>query len=153
LEVEMQTAIRRTKLFGERAVELGFVDEEDVLEALRAQHEAKILFGKHLFLGEILLLQRKLSARQIADILRESSEQPEEAEDVHGRRFFGDVAIDMGFCTAQQVFDALNVQRAEDGKGGHHRLVGEILFERGYLTKAQVEQVVVRMVRGAAQAG
>jgi hypothetical protein len=143
----MATEVARKRLFGERAVELGFLAAEDVLEALRAQQEARIVFGKHLFLGEILLLQRKLSARQIADILRQSAEPPEEAEDVHGRRFFGDVAIDMGFCTAHQVFDALNVQRGEDVAGGKHRLVGEILFERGYLTKVQVEQVVHRMVR------
>ncbi len=134
------------RLFGERAIERGFVDEATVLAALRAQHEAKIVCGKHLFLGEILLLQGKLNARQLTELLRETGERPEEAGDVHARRFFGDVAMEMGFCTATQVYEALNVQRAEDARGGRHRLVGEILFDGGYLTKRQVADVVARMV-------
>lgn len=139
-------AAKKTKLFGTRAIERGWVTEADVLEALRAQYNAKILLGRHLFLGELLLLQGKLTPRQLASLLKETGEFHEEPEDVHARRFFGDVAIELGFCTAAQVFEALTLQWEEDNRGERHRLIGEILFERGYLSKSQVEQVVAKLV-------
>lgn len=138
----------KRKLFGVRAVELGFTTEAQVLEALRFQYNAKILLGKHLFLGEVLLLQGAITTAQLARLLKETGEMHEEAEDSHRHRFFGDVAVELGFVTAKQVFDALVVQWEESQRGERHRLVGEILFERGYLSRGQVEQVVSRLVAG-----
>jgi hypothetical protein len=150
----MGTSAKKTrpKLFGERAVERGYCDAAAVLEALRAQYTAKVLLGKHLFLGEILLIQGKLTPRQLSDLLRETGEMHEEAEDVHAKRFFGDVAVEMGFVTAAQVYEALNQQWEEDNRGERHRLVGEILFAEGRLTRDQVEKVVEKLVTNLQQA-
>ena len=137
---------KRQKLFGERVVERKFATEAAVLAALRAQYTAKVVLGKHLFLGEILLLQGNITPRQLSDLLKETGEMHEEAEDVHARRFFGDVAIDLGFCTPQHVYEALNMQWEEDNRGERHRLIGEILFQRGFLTREQVEAIVTRLV-------
>jgi hypothetical protein len=134
------------KLFGMRAVERGFVTEAQVLDALRSQYSAKVLLGKHLFLGEIMLLQGMLSPRQLTDLLRETGENHEEAEDVVSKRFFGDVAVELGFVTAKEVFEALNRQFEDDARGERHRLVGEILYASGKLTREQVERVVAALV-------
>src|SRR5437016_6075306 len=142
----MKNKSPRRKLFGERVVERGFADETAVLGALRAQYTAKVLLGKHLFLGEILLLQGQLTPRQLSELLSETGEMHEEAEDVHARRFFGDVAIELGFCTPQHVYEALNTQWEEDNRGDRHRLIGEILFEGGYVTREQVESIVSKLV-------
>jgi hypothetical protein len=136
----------KAKLFGQRVVERGYATEAEVLAALRAQYVAEVILGKHLFLGEVLLLQGKITPHELAIVLRETGAAHEEAEDIHGRKFFGDVAIELGFCTPAQVLEALDTQRAEDELGERHRLVGEILFARGYLSKQQVEKVVERLV-------
>lgn len=139
------------KPFGRRAVERGFATEGAVLQALRAQYNAKVTLGRHLFLGEVMLLQGTLTARQLAELLRDSGDRLEEAEDVVERRFFGDIAIEMGFITPNQVLAALNQQREEDARGERHRLVGEILFATGAISKAQVEDVIAEMVQRPAR--
>jgi hypothetical protein len=137
----------RKKPFGRRAVERGFATESQILEALRAQYVAKVVLRRHLFLGEVLLLQGVLTPRRLTELLRETGELHEEAEDVHERRFFGDVAIALGHVRPEHVFAALNEQIEDEARGARRRLVGEILFERGQLTKAQVEEVVARLVK------
>jgi hypothetical protein len=136
----------RNKLFGVRAVERGMATEEQILDALRSQYNAKVLLGRHLFIGEVLLLNGVLSSRQLAELLRETGEMHEEAEDVHSGRFFGDVAVEMGYCTPSQVFEALNVQLEEDQRGDRHRLIGEILYGMGVLDAEQVRQVIDLLV-------
>jgi hypothetical protein len=140
------------KLFGQRVIERGFASEADILEALRAQYVANVVLGKHLFLGEILLLQGKITPHELALVVRETGAAHEEAEDVCGRRFFGDVAVELGFCTPSQVLEALDAQREEDARGARHRLVGEVLFSRGFLTKEQVAKVVERLVTRVGEA-
>ncbi len=136
----------KRKLFGVRAVERGFATEQQILDALRSQYNAKILLGRHLFIGEVLLLNGVINARQLSELLRETGEMHEEAEDVHSGRFFGDVAVELGFCTPAQVFEALNIQLAEDQRGDRHRLIGEILYSMGALTAEQVRQVIDELV-------
>jgi hypothetical protein len=134
------------KPFGERAIERGFATEGEVLQALRAQYNAKIVLGRHLFLGEVLLLQGVLTPRQLTDLLRETGEHHEEPEDVVEKKFFGDVAIELGFIQPRQVLDALNEQMDDDMLGRRHRLLGEILYAKGLLTDAQVNAVIARLV-------
>ncbi len=137
------------KLFGQRVVELGFASEADVLEALRAQYVAEVTLGKRLFLGEVLLIQGKITPGQLAQVVRETGADHEEPDDVHGRRFFGDVAIELGYVSPGQVLEALDAQRAGAERGERHRLIGEILYARGYLAREQVEAVVDHMIDSA----
>lgn len=58
------------------------------------------------------------------------------------KKFFGSVAIAKGYITPGQLLECLNIQRVEDAEDKKHRLVGEILFEKGYLTKEQFEDVL-----------
>ena len=55
---------------------------------------------------------------------------------------FGVVAVEKGFVTPDQLFEALKVQVREDLEGEAHRLVGGILLEQGAITPEQKEEVL-----------
>ncbi len=55
---------------------------------------------------------------------------------------FGKIAVDMGFVTAKQLNVALAEQVEENYFNGHHRLIGKILFENGWITNEQFDSVV-----------
>jgi hypothetical protein len=57
---------------------------------------------------------------------------------------FGTIAIRMGFVNAGQVKEALAEQTIYHSiaRLRHHKLIGEILFENGWMTLNQVEHVL-----------
>jgi hypothetical protein len=55
---------------------------------------------------------------------------------------FGIVAVDMGFVTIEQVMEALSEQVMDNFANKRHRLIGEILFEKGLMTLEQIELVL-----------
>ena len=59
----------------------------------------------------------------------------------HEKRF-GNIAIDKGFITLQQLIDAINVQVLEEIKDGKHRLIGQILFDLNYMTTEQIQIII-----------
>lgn len=58
---------------------------------------------------------------------------------------FGVIAVKKGFISREQLFEALKVQLAEDLTGAKHRLIGEILRVKKYISEAQLDQVVGSM--------
>jgi hypothetical protein len=61
------------------------------------------------------------------------------------RPLFGKIAVDMGFVTAEQLTEAL-AEQAEDGLSNKpHRFIGSILFEHGWITKDQIDFVVLKV--------
>lgn len=62
-------------------------------------------------------------------------------------RRFGVIAVRKGFATLDQVKQALSDQLEEDASGKEHRLLGSILYDHGYLTEDQIEQVLVELRR------
>jgi hypothetical protein len=58
---------------------------------------------------------------------------------------FGAVAIDKGFISLEQLFDAMKIQISENMEGGEHRLIGQILWEMGYITSEQINEVLKSM--------
>ena len=58
---------------------------------------------------------------------------------------FGVVAVESGFITPEQLYEALKTQVMEELEGAKRRLVGQILFKMGYITSAQVEEVLIFM--------
>ena len=56
---------------------------------------------------------------------------------------FGTTAIGKGFITSQQLAEALEIQVRDDLAGGKHQLIGKILFDLGFLTLPQIEEVLV----------
>jgi hypothetical protein len=64
--------------------------------------------------------------------------------EVHDKRF-GVIAVEKGFITKEQLFEALRIQVEEDLLGTSHRLIGHILIALGYLTHEQAEEVLLAM--------
>ena len=55
---------------------------------------------------------------------------------------FGVVAVEKGFITPDQLFEALKVQVREDLEKETHRLLGEILLEQDAMTHEQRDEVL-----------
>jgi hypothetical protein len=55
---------------------------------------------------------------------------------------FGEIAVDMGFVTEEQLKEAM-VEQVEDNLSNHpHRFIGYILFENGRITNEQFDSVL-----------
>ncbi len=55
---------------------------------------------------------------------------------------FGMIVVDMGFATIDQVLEALSEQVMDNFNNKHHRLLGNILLEKGSITPEQMEKVL-----------
>jgi len=55
---------------------------------------------------------------------------------------FGVIAVEKGFVTIEQVAEAMKVQIIEDMGKGSHRLIGAILLDHGFISNAQVNEVL-----------
>jgi hypothetical protein len=58
---------------------------------------------------------------------------------------FGVVAVKSGFITPEQLMDAFTTQVKEELNGAKRRLIGKILYEKGYITIPQIAEVLVIM--------
>jgi len=58
---------------------------------------------------------------------------------------FGTVAIEKGFVEPEHIFEAMEIQILENLEGSEHRLIGQILWEKGYITTKQIDEVVKSM--------
>ena len=58
---------------------------------------------------------------------------------------FGTVAIEKGFVEPEHIFEAMEIQILENLEGTEHRLIGQILWEKGYITTKQIDEVVKSM--------
>lgn len=55
---------------------------------------------------------------------------------------FGDIAIEKGFITPNELTKALTIQCQDEIKSGNHRLLREILLDRNTMHVNQIEEVV-----------
>jgi hypothetical protein len=53
-------------------------------------------------------------------------------------RLFGELAVQKGYLTAEQLGAALGVQEHEAREQRAYRFIGEILVDLGYMTEKQV---------------
>jgi hypothetical protein len=58
---------------------------------------------------------------------------------------FGFVAVEKGFITAEQLLDALQIQAIENIEQSEHRLIGQILLEKGYISEEELDAVLDTM--------
>ncbi len=58
---------------------------------------------------------------------------------------FGAVAIQKGFITLEQLLDAMKDQIVEDLESIERRLIGQILWEKGYISNEQIREVLDAM--------
>ncbi|MBN1442611.1 MAG: hypothetical protein JXA90_07880 [Planctomycetes bacterium] len=57
-------------------------------------------------------------------------------------RLFGEVALEMGFVSIPQLYEALTVQARYEVRSEPYKFLGEILIELGYMTEKQVLEVL-----------
>lgn len=55
---------------------------------------------------------------------------------------FGAVAVEMGFITLENLYEAMKIQILENLEGTDHRLIGQILWEQGYIKTEQINEVL-----------
>ena len=61
---------------------------------------------------------------------------------------FGKLAVDMGFITPDQLCRAMEIQIKEDTGNRPHKIIGQILFEQGWMTPPQIDRVLNRLFEG-----
>ena len=59
---------------------------------------------------------------------------------------FGVIAVEKGFITKEQLFEALKIQVDEDLSGKPHTLIGIILIKLSYLTHEEADDVLVTLL-------
>jgi hypothetical protein len=59
---------------------------------------------------------------------------------------FGQVTVENGYATSEQVKQALLKQREDDLAKRPHRLIGEIMLRKGWMTAKQIEKVLKEML-------
>ena len=60
---------------------------------------------------------------------------------------FGQIAVESGFITEVQLAQALALQVHQELDGLGHRLLGEILFEKEWMSAPQIDQVLTTLFR------
>ena len=55
---------------------------------------------------------------------------------------FGDVAVEKGFVSKEQVEKALKIQMMDDSEGKGHRVIGAILKQLGYMTTEEINEIL-----------
>ncbi len=63
---------------------------------------------------------------------------------------FGKIAVDMGFITAKQLKVSLVEQVEDDISNKSHRLIGQILLEKGWITDEQIDIVLNKLFKAPA---
>ena len=58
---------------------------------------------------------------------------------------FGNIAIEKGFITSDQLVTALNVQVQEEVDSGSRRLIGQILLELNLISAEQIKEVLANL--------
>lgn len=126
-------------LLGKIAVKLRYLTEEQLREAIRIQSAQ----SPPRPLGEILVEQKFLTPEQLRTAL-EIQRRKLEAVDPRLREkknavLFGKIAVKMGLATEAQVNECLRIQETEGAQG---RSLGEIMVEKGYLTREQLHKIL-----------
>ena len=61
---------------------------------------------------------------------------------------FGIIAVEKGFISAENLVEGLKTQVEEEIQEDSHRLIGEILVEKGHMTLSQIQEVLDDMFSG-----
>ena len=58
---------------------------------------------------------------------------------------FGTVAVEKGFITKEELFEVIKIQISDELKDNERRLIGQILYDKGYITTDQIDDVLISM--------
>lgn len=60
---------------------------------------------------------------------------------------FGQIAVEKGFITPEQLKLALSEQVDDDLIGNSHRVIGSIFFDKGWMTFQEIESVLKELFK------
>jgi hypothetical protein len=126
------------KTFGKVALERGFITKDQLDEALRIQAGEDVSKMSHRPIGRILLNNGFITFQQVGDVLKSMDKLYEEKTDKN----FGDIAMEKGFITKDQLDSALRIQTDEYSITGNRRSIGRILLNEGLITIQQIGEVL-----------
>ncbi len=109
-------------LIGEVLVEEGLVSRDQLKEAIAHQKEKK----RYVPLGEIFVEKRFLSRAELQSVLKKHKK----------RLYLGELLVNLGHLTQDEVENALQLQKIERKK------LGAVLIENGYLTEAHLINIL-----------
>jgi uncharacterized protein (DUF433 family) len=112
--------------FGEIVVDLGYITQEQLDEALELQQKGRAK------LGRVMVNLMMLNRSQVDDILKYQS-SPE-----HKGKKFGECALEMKLIDIKQLDEAVRYQTTSKG------VLGDILIDIGYLTIEQRDEVILK---------
>lgn len=124
--------------FGEIAIEKGYITREELEASLKIQAEDDVLKTGHRPIGRIMLNEGFITLQQVGNVLKSMDRFHEKETD----KGFGEIAIEMGFTTRDQLDDALRTQTNEYGSTGKRKSIGRILLNKGLITLKQIGEVL-----------
>ena len=127
---------KKQKRFGSLALDKGFVNVQQIIEALSIQLKENIEEKRNRPIGEILLQLGYINTQEIKDLIESRFEKR-----------FGEIAVEKEFINLSHLIEAMAIQVKEDAKKDEHRLLGEILIDLGIMNASKVNEVLNDMER------
>jgi hypothetical protein len=129
-------------LVGKLAQERGFATEDQVLDCLDMQALIKRHLGHSVPLGAVMLARGYLTVDQVRSLLNAAGVPIERTKRLGSTDLFGRLAVEQGYLKRPDVLACLDVQAAEVKSGKPPRPLGEIIVERGLLTKEKLAELI-----------
>ena len=128
---------RNEELFGRIAVSDGYITREQLEECLSVKSQS----DSNSTLWQIMVEKSYIDHHTTNKILEKVDRELKAEKSNRGvDKFFGDVAVSNGFCTAEQMEQAIAEQKRRMQEGRNQRL-GELCVEMGILTPQQIAQM------------
>ena len=125
---------RSEKVFGQVALDLGFVTSAQVEECIRDQESESATTFISRFLGEIFMQKGYLTPSQVEQILRDQAGPDLQREDV----LYGRIAFGNGFVTQAQIDECVRHQTTLKVP----QRLGLIFLGKGFITPQQHRAVI-----------
>lgn len=131
-------------LLGKIAVKLRYASQEQVNECVRQQIDQ----APPMPLGEILVSKGFLTRPQLDEILEMQKRSFAALDPVHQKRresvLFGRLLVREGIVPADAVNECLRIQASPEGL---NRTLGEIMVDKGYLTRERVKEILSQQLK------
>lgn len=140
-------AASRETLFGKIALAQGYCTQDQIDECLSVQLRSQSPQRPAPPIGQLLVEKGYLNAEQIETILQIQKQNADLSDPAARKRkesvLFGKLAVREGLTTDDKVNECLRLQDRE----GETRTLGEILVAKGYLSAAQVKDLLSRQLK------
>ena len=127
--------------FTEAAIKRGLLTSGDVHGAIEAQVTARQTEGRCPHIWEILMIQEKVQAAHVDDILAGLGQSSNGSGGSGGFNLLGRVLIEVGYAEPKDIHEALALQAKERAEGTW-RLLGQILISMKVLREPELQEAI-----------